>query len=68
MFKYLKYTSSFSLCFENDKPVLDGYINTLIASDVDFRKFTSRYLMTFMNLAQCKRTNELTNEEKEKKI
>ena len=42
-----KYTSSFSLCFENDKPILDGYINTCIASDVDFRKFISRYLMTF---------------------
>jgi len=35
------------LVYENDKHAVDGYINTCIASDVDFRNFTSRYLMTF---------------------
>ena len=45
IFRYPKCTSSFSLCFENDKS--DGYTNAYIADDINFRKFTSGYLMTF---------------------
>jgi hypothetical protein len=45
--KYLKGTSSFSLCFGNDKPVLDGYTYADMTGDVDSRKSTSRYLMKF---------------------
>jgi ATP-binding cassette subfamily B (MDR/TAP) protein 1 len=39
--RYLKGTSSFSLCFGNDKPVLDGYTDADMAGDVDSRKSTS---------------------------
>ena len=45
--RYLKGTSSFNLCFGNNKPVLDGYTDAYMAGDVDFRKSTSRYLMKF---------------------
>jgi hypothetical protein len=45
--RYLKGTSSFSLCFGNNKPVLDGYTNADMTGDVDSRKSTSGYLMKF---------------------
>ncbi|KAJ7009759.1 Retrovirus-related Pol polyprotein from transposon TNT 1-94 [Populus alba x Populus x berolinensis] len=45
--RYLKGTSSFSLCFANNKPVLDGYTDADMAGDVDSRKSTSGYLMKF---------------------
>jgi hypothetical protein len=45
--KYLKGTSSFSLYFGNNKPVLDGYTDADMTGDVDFRKSTSGYLMKF---------------------
>jgi hypothetical protein len=44
---YLKGTSSFSLCFDNNKLVLDGYTDTNMAGDVDSRKSKSGYLMKF---------------------
>jgi len=45
---YLKSTSTCSLCFANDKPVLDGYTYAYMASDIDFRKSILGYLTTFV--------------------
>ncbi|KAJ6995884.1 hypothetical protein NC653_012686 [Populus alba x Populus x berolinensis] len=45
--RYLKGTSSFSLCFGNNKLVFDGYTDVDMTGDVDFRKSISRYLMKF---------------------
>ena len=45
--RYLKGTSSFNLCFGNNKHVLDGYTDAYMAGDVDSRKSTSGYLMKF---------------------
>jgi hypothetical protein len=47
IFRYLKCTSSFSLCFENDKSILDRYTNACMDGDVDFKKFILGYLMIF---------------------
>jgi hypothetical protein len=44
---YLKCTSSFNLCFENDKSILDRYTNACMDGDVDFKKLISGYLMIF---------------------
>jgi len=35
---YLKGTSTYSLCFANDKPILDGYTDAYMAGDIDFKK------------------------------
>jgi hypothetical protein len=45
--RYLRGTSSLCLCFGNGKPVLDGYTDADMAGDLDWRKSTSGYLMTF---------------------
>jgi len=45
--RYLKGTSRVCLCFRSGKPVLNGYTNEDMTSDVDFRKSTSGYMMTF---------------------
>ncbi|KAI4299912.1 hypothetical protein L6164_033332 [Bauhinia variegata] len=45
--RYLRGTSRFCLCFGADKPVLDGYTDADMAGDVDSRKSTSGYMMTF---------------------
>ena len=45
--RYLRGTSRICLCFGTDKPVLDGYTDADMAGDVDSRKSTSGYLMTF---------------------
>ncbi|KAI4352915.1 hypothetical protein L6164_007122 [Bauhinia variegata] len=45
--KYLRGTSRFCLCFGAGKPVLNGYTDADMAGDVDSRKSTSRYMMTF---------------------
>ena len=52
IFKYLRGSSKICLCFEDDKPVLVGYTNADIAGDVDSRKSTSCYLITFVG-EQC---------------
>jgi hypothetical protein len=39
------------LCFGDGKPVLDGYTDADMAGDIDYRKSTSRYLITFAERA-----------------
>ena len=48
IFKYLRRTSKFCLCFGKGKPVLKGYTNADIAGDLDGRKSISGYLFTFV--------------------
>ncbi|KAG5549866.1 hypothetical protein RHGRI_014986 [Rhododendron griersonianum] len=45
--RYLRGTSRVCLCFGNGKAVLDGFTDADMAGDVDSRKSTSGYLMTF---------------------
>ena len=45
--KYLRGTSKTCLCFGTDKPMLLGCTNANMAGDVDFKKSTSGYLITF---------------------
>uniref|UniRef100_A0A3Q7EB76 Reverse transcriptase Ty1/copia-type domain-containing protein n=1 Tax=Solanum lycopersicum TaxID=4081 RepID=A0A3Q7EB76_SOLLC len=45
--RYLCGTSSLSLCFSTGKPILCGYTDSDMAGDVDTRKSTSGYLVTF---------------------
>ena len=45
--RYLRGTSKVCLCFGNGKPMLDGFTDSDMAGDVDSRKSTSGYLMTF---------------------
>ena len=45
--RYLKGTSRVCLCFGSGKPVLNGYTDADTIGDVDSRKSTSRYMMTF---------------------
>ncbi|KAL6335550.1 hypothetical protein AAG906_030679 [Vitis piasezkii] len=46
--RYLRGTSKTCLCFGTNKPVLVGCTNAYMVGDVDFRKFTSGYLITFL--------------------
>ena len=45
--RYLRGTSKVCLFFGNGKPMLDGFTDADMAGDVDSRKSTSGYLMTF---------------------
>lgn len=45
--RYLRGTSRVSLCFGSGQPVLDGYTDADMSSEVDSSKSTSGYLMTF---------------------
>ena len=45
--RYLRGTSKMCLCFGDGKPVLTGYTDADMAGDVDSRKSTSGYLITF---------------------
>ncbi|KAK0597024.1 hypothetical protein LWI29_021057 [Acer saccharum] len=45
--RYLRGTSSLRLCFGNEKPLLVGYTDADMAGDVDTRKSTSGFLITF---------------------
>lgn len=47
----IDYQARFSLCFGNGKTMLDGYTDADIAGDLDNRKSTSGYLMTFAGRA-----------------
>lgn len=47
IFRYLRGTSKLCLCFGDDKPVLVGYTDADMAGDIDSRKSTSGYLITF---------------------
>jgi hypothetical protein len=47
IFRYLRGASRVCLCFGNGKPMLDGFTDVHIASDVDFRKSITGYLITF---------------------
>ena len=46
--RYLKGTSKVCLCFGSGEPMLDGYIDSNMADDVDSRKSISGFLMTFV--------------------
>jgi len=46
--RYLKGTSRVCLSFGSGKPMLNSYTNVDMADDVDSRKFTSGYMMTFV--------------------
>lgn len=46
--RYLRGTSRVRLCFGNGNAMLDGYTDVNIRGDVNSRKSTSRYLMTFV--------------------
>ena len=45
--RYLRGTSKVCLCFGDGKPMLDGFTDSDIADNIDSRKSTSEYLMTF---------------------
>ena len=45
--RYLRGTFGFFICFETSKPVLCGYTDSDMAGDIDSRKSTSGYLITF---------------------
>ena len=45
--RYLRGTSKTCLYFGTNKPVLVGFTDAYMAGDVDSRKITSRYLITF---------------------
>ena len=45
--RYLRGISRLCLCFGSSEPMLDGYTDSDMASDVDSRKSISRFLMTF---------------------
>ncbi|CAL2259645.1 unnamed protein product [Prunus armeniaca] len=45
---YLRGTSKMSLCFGGGKPALIGYTDAYMAGDLDSRKSTSGYLITFL--------------------
>jgi len=46
--RYLKGISRVCLCFVSGKLVLNGYIDADMANDVDSRKSTSSYMLTFV--------------------
>ena len=45
--RYLQGTSKMSLCFGKGEPIIDGFTDSDMAGDVDSRKSTSGYLITF---------------------
>ena len=45
--RYLRGTSKVCLCFGNGEPMLDGYTNSDMASDVDSKKSILGFMMTF---------------------
>ncbi|KAG8493315.1 hypothetical protein CXB51_010698 [Gossypium anomalum] len=45
--RYLRGTSNMKLCFGNEKPVLVGYTDSDMAEDIDLRRSTSGYLITY---------------------
>lgn len=45
--RYLRGTSGMKLCFGSDEPFLVGYTDSDLAGDIDSRKSTSGYLITF---------------------
>lgn len=47
IFRYLRGTSRFCLCFGGSKHVLEGYTDADMAGDIDSRKSTSGYVFTF---------------------
>ena len=48
---YLKGTSHHCLCFGDNNIVLEGFIDTNMARDVNTRKYTFGYLYTFASTA-----------------
>lgn len=48
IFRYLRGTSKMCLCFGNGKPLLEGTTDADMTGDIDSRKSTSGYLMTFL--------------------
>lgn len=46
--RYLQGTPKICLCFGNEKHVLLGYIDVDMVGDVDSKKSTSDYLITFV--------------------
>lgn len=47
IFRNLRGTSNMCLCFGKVEPVLVGFTDADLAGDVDSRKSTSRYMITF---------------------
>ena len=45
--RYLRGTSRMCLCFGSGEPILKGYSDADMAGDLDSRKSTLRFLMTF---------------------
>ena len=45
--RYLRGTSRVCLCFGNGQQVLDGFTDTYMTRDIDSRKSTSWYLITY---------------------
>ena len=45
--RYLRGTSTLKLCFGSNEPLLIGYTDSDLAGDIDSRKSTSGYLITF---------------------
>ena len=51
IFKYSRGSSKSCLSFGSSKPVLEGYIDAAMASDLDGKKSTSGFLFTFAGRA-----------------
>ena len=49
--RYLQGTSKMSLCFGKGEPILDGFTYSDMAGDIDSRKSTFGYLITFAGRA-----------------
>jgi hypothetical protein len=47
IFRYLRGTSRICLCFGNGKQVLDGFTDANMVGDIDFKKSTLGYLITY---------------------
>ncbi|KAG8481286.1 hypothetical protein CXB51_026104 [Gossypium anomalum] len=54
--RYLRGTSNMKLCFDNDKPVLVGYTDSDMAGDIDSRRSTSGYLITYVGGAVARQS------------
>ena len=51
IFRHLRDTSKVCLCFRNEKLMLEGFPDVDMAGDIDFKKSTSGFLMTFARRA-----------------
>jgi len=49
--RYIKWTSNVALCFEGSKLIVNGYVDSDFAGDLDKRKSTTGYVFTLVGAA-----------------